>query len=145
MLKLYGNYEHSLDQKNRLRIPSKLKGELKDTKMAITIGVDHCLNIYPQEILDRIFENMQNSSMDKHKLQALRNFTSNMFPVDEDPQGRFVLNSRLRQYAGIDRDVVIVGACSHIEIWSKERWMENNALENLDVDSMYAELAEFGI
>ena len=94
-----GTYEHSIDAKGRLFIPAKLREELGVT-FYLAMGVDACLAIYPQSTWDRFTE----------KFSSL------------DSQGRIVIPQKLRRYAGLDKDVVILGVNDRAEIWSADAW-----------------------
>lgn len=132
-----GYYEHSVDEKYRIRIPSKLKDELGSKPPVIAKGIDGCLNIYSNEAVEAMNRKMLlNPPKTKAELNALRKFTSSMFTLTEDKQGRFTLSANLREFASITKDVVFVGVIDHIELWSKERYEESmNSVSDDDYDA----------
>ena len=114
-----GTYEHSLDAKGRLFIPAQLRRELGDT-LYVTMGIDGCLAVYPQESWDRFTEKF--ASLPVSKSKAMRSLFANAVKCVPDSQGRIVLPQRLRKYADLGKDVVIIGVHDRAEIWSAERW-----------------------
>ena len=114
-----GTYEHSLDAKGRLFIPAQLRKELGDT-LSVTMGLDGCLAVYPQESWDRFTEKF--ASLPVSKSKAMRSLFANAVKCVPDSQGRIVLPQRLRKYADLGKDVVIIGVHDRAEIWSAERW-----------------------
>lgn len=143
----YGKYEHSLDSKYRLRVPFRLKEELKEQSITenenlacIAKGNDGSLTIYPMCTIKKIAEKIKDLGVPKEKRKALQVFLASIYPIDEDGQGRFTLNSSLREYAGIKKDVVFIGDCDRIVLWDKERWEAYESSCTEDVS-----LAEYGI
>ncbi|BDF71564.1 transcriptional regulator MraZ [Oscillospiraceae bacterium] len=114
-----GTYEHSLDAKGRLFIPAKLREELGVT-FYLAMGVDACLAIYPQETWDRFTEKFASLPMSQSK--AMRVLFANAVKCELDSQGRIVVPQKLRRYAALDKDAVIIGVNDRAEVWSKETW-----------------------
>lgn len=140
---LFGSYEHSLDQKNRLRIPARLKQEL-GSDAVIVKGRDGCLYIYPSETKTRLAEKLNEVNLTPKELKGLRLFLASMYPIDEDNQGRFTLNSSLKQYANINKDLLFVGLNNRIEVWAKEMW-ETTQANDVDMSELLEDLSQFGI
>ena len=114
-----GTYEHSIDAKGRLFIPAKLREEL-GASFYLAMGGDTCLAVYPQESWDRFTEKF--ASLPVSKSKAMRSLFANAVKCVPDSQGRIVLPQRLRRYADLGKDVVIIGVHDRAEIWSAERW-----------------------
>ena len=114
-----GTYEHSIDAKGRLFIPAKLREELGVT-FYLAMGVDACLAIYPQSTWDRFTEKFSSLPMSQSK--AMRPLFANAAKCELDSQGRIVIPQKLRRYAGLDKDVVILGVNDRAEIWSADAW-----------------------
>ena len=114
-----GTYEHSIDGKGRLFIPAKLREELGIT-FYLAMGVDACLAIYPQSTWDRFTEKFAALPMSQSK--AMRTLFANTAKCELDSQGRIVIPQKLRSYAGLDKDVVIIGVNDRAEIWSADAW-----------------------
>jgi len=114
-----GEYEHSIDAKGRLFIPSKLREELGVT-FYVTIGMDRCLSIYSQESWNRFkakFEELPYS-----KSRRMRPLFANAAKCELDAQGRILIPLKLRQYANLEKDVVVIGVASRCEIWNAADW-----------------------
>ena len=114
-----GTYEHSIDAKGRLFIPAKLREEL-GASFYLAMGVDTCLAVYPQSTWDRFTEKFASLPMSQSK--KMRSLFANAARCELDSQGRIVIPQKLKKYAGIEKDVVIIGVHDRAEIWSAERW-----------------------
>ena len=119
---LMGEYHHSIDEKNRLIIPSKFRKELGD-KFIITRGLEKCLFVYPMEEWNNIVEKLRSLPFTK---KDSRNFTrffmSGATLCMLDKSGRACITSPLVHYAGLSRDCVIIGANDRLEIWDSDEW-----------------------
>ena len=135
-----GTYEHSIDAKGRLFIPSKLREEL-GVSFYLAMGVDACLAIYPQATWDRFTEKFASLPMSQSK--AMRPLFANASKCELDSQGRIVVPQKLRQYAALDKDVVIIGVNDRAEIWSAESWHAQEE-EEMTPEKMAACMAELG-
>ena len=135
-----GTYEHSIDAKGRLFIPSKLREEL-GVSFYLAMGVDACLAIYPQETWERFTEKFASLPMSQSK--AMRPLFANASKCELDSQGRIVVPQKLRQYAALDKDVVIIGVNDRAEIWSAESWHAQEE-EEMTPEKMAACMAELG-
>ena len=116
---MVGKYRHTVDPKGRLFVPSKLREEL-GASFYLAMGVDTCLAVYPQESWDRFTEKF--ASLPVSKSKAMRSLFANAVKCVPDSQVRIVLPQRLRKYADLGKDVVIIGVHDRAEIWSAERW-----------------------
>lgn len=114
-----GTYEHSIDAKGRLFIPAKLREEL-GVAFYLAMGVDACLAVYPQDTWDRFTEKFASLPMSQSK--AMRPLFANAAKCEPDSQGRIVIPPKLRKYAGLEKDAVIIGVHDRAEIWSAARW-----------------------
>lgn len=123
-----GEYQHTLDAKGRLFIPAKLREELGDS-FVVTKGLDECLFLYPQEAWDMLEEKIRQLPMSKSR-SLQRFFLSSAADAAVDKQGRIVVPPVLRTYAGLERDVTIIGVSERAEIWDRQKWETyNNALD----------------
>ena len=117
-----GEYEHNLDAKGRIIIPSKFRDELHSS-FILTRGLDGCLTIYSLEQWNKIFERINKLPTTKKAVrQYTRVLTSNACECQLDNQGRILIPTNLTAPVGIKKECVIVGANDHIEIWNKESW-----------------------
>lgn len=135
-----GTYEHSIDAKGRLFIPAKLPEELGVT-FYLAMGVDECLAIYPQETWNRFTEKF--ASLPMSQSAAMRPLFANASKCELDSQGRIVIPQKLRKYAGLEKDAVIIGVNDRAEIWSAETWNAREE-EEMTPEKMKACLAALG-
>ena len=135
-----GTYEHSIDAKGRLFIPAKLRGELGVT-FYLAMGVDECLAIYPQETWNRFTEKF--ASLPMSQSAAMRPLFANASKCELDSQGRIVIPQKLRKYAGLEKDAVIIGVNDRAEIWSAETWNAREE-EEMTPEKVKACLAALG-
>lgn len=128
-----GEYHHAIDDKGRLIIPAKFRTELKD-KFVITRGIEHCLFAYPLERWEEIVHKLESLPFTK---KDARNFTrfflSGATVAEFDKQGRINITSPLINYAGIEKDCVIIGTGDRLEIWAENAWNDffNSASINM--------------
>ncbi|MGI6363630.1 MAG: division/cell wall cluster transcriptional repressor MraZ [Bacillota bacterium] len=133
-----GEYQHSIDEKGRIIMPARFREQL-GTTFIITRGLDGCLFVYPLAEWEKLSEEVQSLPLAKKDARAFtRMLFSGAVEAECDKQGRVSIPANLREYAGIQRDVVSIGVSSRIEIWSAETWSEVNA----DAASKFEELAE---
>ena len=122
-----GRYEHTIDAKGRISIPSKFRevlGKKYDDRLVIT-NFDHCLVAFPYEEWSLLEQKVGTFSLMKKETSAFfRFFYSSAMDCDIDKQGRLLIPQTLRDYAGLQKDVVLVGEGKRIEIFAKERWLE---------------------
>jgi len=134
----YGEYEHSLDKKGRIIIPAKFRANMKDNyveKFYITRGLDKCLFMFPEDEWKQVESKFRTKSFTKQdSRQFNRLFFSGAIDVSPDKQGRILLPNYLKEYAGIKKDIVVVGVSSRVEIWSKEKWHDfyNNSKDTFE-------------
>ena len=138
-----GEYNHSLDAKGRVIMPSKFREALRNV-FFITKGLDRNLLVFSAEAWNVFYEKLSKLPMaDKNARGFSRLFLSGAVECEADKQGRILLPSTLRSYAGINKDVTIIGNGDKIEIWSSENW--NSYIDNLDPDAIAENLCEIGI
>ena len=124
----YGEYQHSLDNKDRVIIPAKFREIFKENyveKFFITRGLDQCLFVFTEEswrAQEKKFRDLSFTKGEARKFNRL--FFSGAGEVICDKQGRILIPNYLKSYADIKEDVVIIGVSDRIEIWSKEKWHE---------------------
>ena len=114
-----GQYAHNIDAKGRLFIPAKLREELGDT-FHVTIGQDHCLAVYSEESWREFEERLK--TMSYSQVKRLRTVFANAADCEPDAQGRILLPAKLRNYAELKKEVVVIGSFNRVEIWNAERW-----------------------
>lgn len=124
----YGEYEHSIDRKGRLILPAKFREMAKANfieKFFVTRGLDKCLFMFAEEEWKTQEQKFKSLSFTKKETRKFnRVYFSGAVDLTVDSQGRFLIPPYLKDYAGIKREVVIIGVSNRIEIWSKDIWQE---------------------
>ncbi len=140
-----GEYQHVLDSKGRVIMPSKFREGLGE-KFVVTKGLDHCLFVYPQSEWQEFERKLRTLPLTSKDARAfIRFFFAGATECELDKQGRILIPANLREYAELVKELVIIGVASRVEIWSKERWDEYNDEANLDHQSIVEKMAELGI
>lgn len=140
---LIGEYEHSVDVKGRLIMPAKLRDEI-GYKFIVTKGLDGCLFVFPLKEWEIFQEKLRALPVsDKNARNFTRFFFAGAIECEIDKQGRFLVSSNLREFAGLDKDVIIIGMNSRLEIWSKEKWQQCD--ENISADEIAEHMTDLGI
>lgn len=138
-----GEYNHTIDAKGRLIIPSKFR-ELLGEEFVLTKGLDGCLSIYPMDEWKAFEEKLRALPLtNKNARTFTRFFVAGATNCELDKQGRILVPQTLREFAGLDKDVVLTGNLNRIEVWSKEKWNENRNYD--DMDSIAEGMQEMGI
>jgi len=119
---LLGEHEHSLDEKNRLTLPSKLRGAFEEG-VVVTRGLDGCLYAWPRSAWGQMAERIQAlDPLGEDARKMRRHFFSGAAQGELDRQGRLVIPATLLEQAGITREVTVAGVSDHLEIWDRARW-----------------------
>ena len=139
-----GEVNHTIDSKGRVIIPSKFRDELGE-KFVLTRGMDRCLAIYPQSAWDILEQKLATlpltSSADARNI--VRFLVNGATDCELDKQGRILVPSTLREYAGLTKDVILAGTLSYIEVWDKDRWGKTHRFD--DMDAITQSLRDSGI
>ena len=137
-----GEYNHTVDVKGRLIIPSKFREQLGN-EFVVTKGLDGCLSIYDLASWRRLQEKLQILPFTSADARTLKRFmVGSAVSTETDKQGRILIPLPLRDYAKIDTDAVLIGNIDHIEIWSSEIWDD---VKTIDADETARKLYESGI
>lgn len=140
-----GEYEHSVDNKGRITMPAKLKTEIGE-KFVITKGLDGCLFVYSQEEWVNFEEKLKTLPLtNKNARDFVRFFLSGAIECELDKQGRFLITSILREYATLEKDIVIIGVGTRLEIWNREKWKKYSSDENISADEIAENMTILGI
>lgn len=142
---LIGEYEHSIDTKGRLIMPSKLKEDIGE-KFVVTKGLDGCLFVYSQTEW-KTFENKLRAFplTNKDARALVRFFLAGAMECEIDKQGRFLIPGNLREFAGLEKEVVVIGVLDKIEIWAKDKWQKYSEEENSSADEIAEKMSNLGI
>ena len=140
---LIGEYEHSLDAKGRLIMPSKLRIDIGES-FIITKGLDGCLFVFSQNEWNTFETKLKTLPLsDKNARNFVRFFLSGATVCEIDKQGRFLIPANLRESAKLDKDAMIVGVGTRLEIWNKEIWQKCE--ENISADEIAENMTMLGI
>ena len=138
-----GEYHHTIDEKGRITIPSKIRYDLGES-FVVTRGIDRCLYVYPKEGWQQIIEKYQKLPNTKEGRNFMRFFLSGATTCEFDKQERINIQAPLIHYADLKKDCVIVGVNDHLEIWSQELWQqlltENEENFSVMADSLFSKM-----
>jgi MraZ protein len=138
-----GTSKNSIDEKNRMIVPSKLRAEL-GARCILTKGLDQCLYIYTTEDWDKQMEKISRLPESDPKVRAfIRHFCANACECEFDKQGRIIIPQELKVYAGIEKELVTMGAMSKIEIWSREVWEAPDNGSKMEKEDFAQALTEY--
>ena len=138
-----GEYNHTIDAKGRLIIPAKFRG-LLGGEFILTRGLDGCLSIYPMDEWKTFEEKLRALPLtNKNARTFSRFFVAGATMCELDKQGRILVPQTLREFAGLEKDVVLTGNLNRIEVWSREKWSENCCYD--DMESIAEGMRKMGI
>ena len=127
-----GEYNHIIDAKGRLIIPARFR-ELLGEEFILTKGLDGCLSIYPMDAWEAFETKLRALPLtNKNARTFTRFFVAGATNCELDRQGRILVPQTLREFAGLEKEVVLTGNLDRIEIWSKEKWSENCNYDDMD-------------
>lgn len=141
---LIGEYQHSIDDKNRLSLPAKFRGEL-GKKVVLAKGLDKCVAVFTIKGWQQVAEKLSQASM----LQAdNRSFNRFMFSgateADVDSIGRVLVPDFLKEWAGLQTKVVVIGVESRVEIWNDASWQKHKESVERQADALAEKLGQVG-
>jgi len=126
-------------------MPVKFR-EALGSKFVLTKGLDSCLFVYPNEEWINFEKKLRSLPLTSRDARAfIRFFFAGACECELDKQGRILIPGNLREYAGLEKDLVIIGVSTRVEIWSKDKWDEYNNTSDLDHESIVEKMAELGI
>ncbi len=140
-----GEYQHTLDGKGRVIIPSKLRDGLGD-RFVITRGLDQCLFVYPNSEWVRLEQKLKQLPFTKSDSRAFtRLFFSGAMELEADKQGRVLIPNNLREYAGIEKEVMFIGVSNRVEVWSEDAWKGYFDQANENYEELAEKLVDFDL
>ncbi len=138
-----GTTYNSIDEKNRMIVPAKLRAGLGN-RCILTKGLDRCLYIYTAKDWETQMEKISKLPESDPKVRAfIRHFCANAVECEFDKQGRIVIPPVLKGYAGIEKELVTMGAMSKIEVWSKDVWDSPDNENKMETEDFANALAEY--
>lgn len=135
-----GEFRHTVDAKGRLTLPSRMRGAIPGDNVVLTKWMEGCIAVWTTEAFTQMQESLRTLPRGAQAARGLnRWFNAGAHPDDVDKQGRITIPQQLRDFAGVERDVVVIGNDDHAEIWDPARWDEQQSAVD---DDRVAELAE---
>ena len=142
---LLGEYNHNIDDKGRVSVPSKFRDDL-GTSFIVTKGLDNCLFAYSKEEWTKFEDKLKTLPLtNPNARNFIRFFFSGATECEIDKLGRINIPQSLREYASLGKEVAIIGVSTRVEIWNREKWNNYTSEENMDLDEITAHMAELGI
>ncbi|HLR62215.1 MAG TPA: division/cell wall cluster transcriptional repressor MraZ [Lentibacillus sp.] len=133
-----GEHQHNIDTKGRIIVPAKFREDLGDS-FVVTRGLDKCLFAYPMDEWKLLEEKLKKLPLTKKDARAFtRFFFSGAVECEVDKQGRINIPQPLRQYAGLDKECVVIGVSNRVEFWASENWEDYFN----DSEESFGEIAE---
>ena len=127
-----GEYNHTVDAKGRLIVPSKFREQLGD-EFVVTKGLDGCIFVYENTEWKALEEKLHALPLTNANARKFsRFFLAGATTCEVDKQGRILLPAVLREFAGIDKEAVLVGVGSRIEIWNRDTWNKSNTYDDME-------------
>ena len=140
-----GEYEHSVDAKGRVIMPVKLREDIGE-KFIVTKGLDGCLFAYSQTEWNNFEGKLKTLPLtNKNARDFVRFFLSGAVECEIDKQGRFLIPANLREYAMLEKEIIIIGVGTRIEIWNREEWKKYSSDENISADEIAENMTMLGI
>lgn len=138
-----GEYNHTIDAKSRLIIPSKFRESLGD-QFVVTKGLDGCLFVYDDVEWKAFVEKLGTlPTLNPDVRKFIRFFMAGASEVEVDKQGRILIPANLKDFAALEKDIVLIGAGSRVEIWSKERYEGTVTYDDMEEIAMH--MSELGL
>ena len=138
-----GTTYNSIDEKNRMIVPSRMRTELGKS-CVLTKGLDKCLYIYTTDKWAKQMEKIEKLPESDPKVRAfIRHFCANATECEFDKQGRIIIPQELKSFAGIEKELVTMGAMTKIEVWARETWDDPSNDSKIEADEFAKALAEY--
>lgn len=140
-----GEYRYNADAKGRVSVPAKFRDELGE-KFVITKGLDQSLFVFPEAKWETFVKQLDTMPISNHNARAFNRFIlSGASDVEMDKQGRMLIPQALREFANIEKELLVIGVGSRIEVWSQQAWDNYISQDNLDYDELAKQLEDLGI
>lgn len=140
-----GEYNHNIDPKKRLALPSKFRKDL-GKKVVVTRGLDQCLFVYPMKTWQEIAEKLGTMPIgEAHTRSFVRIMLAGAVDTTMDAQGRVLVPDYLKEYANLDRNVIVAGLYNRLEIWDEDQWTAYKKGAEQNTDKIAEELGKLGV
>ena len=139
-----GEYQHSIDEKGRMAIPIKFR-KLLEKGAVVTRGLDSCLFLYPKKEWEELAQKLAQLPMGQENNRSfVRMMLAGAQEVEMDSLGRVLIPDYLKNYAGIEKEAIIVGVFNRLEIWDKKKWQKYKEAVEKDTDKLAERLGDLG-
>ncbi|MDZ4179418.1 MAG: division/cell wall cluster transcriptional repressor MraZ [Coriobacteriia bacterium] len=139
-----GDHQHTLDAKGRVSLPARFRADMTGN-LVVAKGLDACLYVYPAEEYARFIDELvEREDFEPRVRKVRRFFTTGAVPVELDSAGRIGLPAKLREYAGLVKDVAVTGNGNRIELWDAEAWNDYSEAGE-SIEDLAKELADAGL
>lgn len=140
-----GEYTHSIDQKKRLAIPAKFRKDL-GKEAIVTRGLDGCLWLYPMREWEVMADKLGKLPIGQAQARGFaRAMLAGASEVELDRLGRILIPDHLKQYASLQKNVIVTGLYNRIELWDEGKWRSYRSKAEKEVEKMAGELGSFGV
>ncbi|MEI7749406.1 MAG: division/cell wall cluster transcriptional repressor MraZ [Candidatus Moraniibacteriota bacterium] len=140
-----GEYSHSIDPKRRLALPSKFRGELGN-RVVVTRGLDRSLFVYPMKVWEELAGKLGAMPVgEAGKRSFVRLQLAGATDVELDGQGRVLIPDYLKEYAGLGKNVIVVGLFNRLELWDEDSWKSYKSEAEKNASEVAEELGKLGI
>ena len=140
-----GEYQHNVDPKKRLSLPSKFRGEL-GRKVVVTRGLDKCLFVYPMKVWEEIAGKLGSLPVGESTTRSfIRLMLAGATDVEVDGQGRVLIPDYLKSYAGLHKNVTVAGLYNRLEIWDETKWKTYKTKAEKNTDEIAEQLGKLGV
>ncbi|MBN2404230.1 MAG: division/cell wall cluster transcriptional repressor MraZ [Coriobacteriia bacterium] len=140
-----GEHQHTLDAKGRVSLPAKFRAQMTGS-LVVSKGLENCLYVHSSDEYTQFLGQLTDRGDFDPKFRKVRRFfSSGALETELDSAGRISVSSNLREYAGLDKDVAVIGNGDRIELWDAEKWAAYNGETTDQIEDVTQELAELGI
>ena len=141
----YGEYQHTMDAKGRVIIPSKFREGLGE-KFILTKGLDNCLFAYSLDEWSNLEAKLKSLPFtDKDVRTFVRFFFAGAAECELDKQGRIITPKNLREYAGLEKEVYVIGVSTRVEVWDRNKWESYSGDDNISAEAIAEKMSMLGI
>lgn len=139
-----GEYEHSLDEKNRVSLPKNFRKDL-GRKVVMTRGLDNCLFVYSRANWEKVAARLQELSFAQADTRGFNRFIlSGAAEVEVDSAGRILVPDHQKQFAGLKKTIVFAGVNDRVEVWDSAKWESYKSRIEKQADALAEKLGEIG-
>ena len=141
---LIGEYEHTLDEKNRVSLPRQFRTGL-GSRIVMTRGLDNCLFVYPKKSFEKVVAKLDDMSFAQADKRGFSRFIlSGAAEIEVDGAGRVLIPEHQREFAKLSKNVIFAGVSDRVEVWDSERWKQYKASIETNADTLAENLGQIG-